>query len=140
MNTDTVSQTAVDQAADEIARLLCAVLGRDAAEFAAASPALAEGSTGHWSVIRSDGMVPCPVPAPHTGDPCTKRIPSGWTVDQGHGGGHFWMPAAIRERLDRGDHYDSTAAISGQPFTFHTAEDCAPGCWQFPDTAGKETT
>src|SRR5579859_616363 len=84
----------------------------------------------------SDGTLPCPVQSPG-GLPCVKHIPRGWTASEGHGGGHFWMAPEVRAALDRGDHYDATAAISGQPFSFHRAEDCAPGCLQYRDQRGK---
>lgn len=81
--------------------------------------------TSHAAI--SDGTMPCPVPHPDGIDaPCTKTIPKGWTADEGHGGGHCWMSPKVRESFDRDDHYDAHAALSGQPFSFHRAEDC-PG-------------
>lgn len=78
----------------------------------------------------SDGTMPCPVPHPDGADaPCTKPIPKGWTAAEGHGGGHFWMGRETAAALDRGDHYDAHAALSGRPFTFHRPSEC-PG---FPD-------
>lgn len=59
----------------------------------------------------SDGTMPCPVPSP-TGPPCSKKIPAGWTADEGHSGGH----------------YDASAALAGLPFEGHSPEDCRPGC------------
>lgn len=79
------------------------------------------------TTLVSDGTMPCPVPHPDGIDaPCTKTIPNGWTADEGHGGGHCWMSPTTREQLDRDDHYDATAAISGLPFNLHRAKDC-PG-------------
>ncbi len=75
----------------------------------------------------SDGTMPCPVPNPRNGDPCTKTIPAGWAAGEGHGGGHFWADAATVAMLD-GGHYDAVAAISGQPFASHEPEDCSPSC------------
>lgn len=80
----------------------------------------------------SDGTMPCPVPSPQ-GLPCVKRIPEGWTADEGHGGGHFWISPEIEQALERG-HYDARAALAGQPFRIHQPEDCTPSCphWQAP--------
>ena len=87
----------------------------------------------------SDGTMACPVPSP-SGLPCVKRIPQGWTADEGHGGGHWWESPETSRALERG-HYDATAAISGQPFTIHQPEECPgpPECnWRLyrlvPDT------
>lgn len=77
----------------------------------------------------SDGTLPCPVPSPG-GLPCVKRIPKGWTADEGHGGGHFWTSPEIAQALERG-HYDAKAALAGQPFTIHQPEDCTPACLQW---------
>ncbi len=80
----------------------------------------------------SDGTMPCPVPHPD-GDPdkpCVKKIPNGWTADEGHAGGHMWMDAATMAVFDTG-HYDAVAAISGQPFGPHAPEDCDPSCGRY---------
>lgn len=74
----------------------------------------------------SDGTMPCPVPST-TGLPCSKTIPPGWTADEGHGGGHFWVGPEL-DAILTGGHYDATAAMSGQPFAGHLPEDCFPGC------------
>jgi len=74
----------------------------------------------------SDGTMPCPVPSPD-GLPCTKTIPDGWTPEEGHGGGHFWMSPEGAAVLDSG-HYDVVALISGRPAEHHDPEDCHPGC------------
>lgn len=74
----------------------------------------------------SDGAMPCPVRSP--GDlPCTKRIPTGWTAEEGHGGGHFWCDEETMALFDRG-HYDAVAALSGEPFGEHDPADCTPQC------------
>ena len=83
--------------------------------------------------VTSDGTMPCPVPSPN-GLPCVKHIPAGWTADEGHGGGHFWMSPETSTALDHG-HYDATAALAGKPFTIHQPEDCTPGCWQYRESA-----
>jgi hypothetical protein len=76
--------------------------------------------------------MPCPVPSP-TGLPCVKHIPVGWTADEGHGGGHFWMSDKVAALLD-GGHYDASALLAGLPATVHAPEDCIPSCPQFwPD-------
>jgi hypothetical protein len=67
-----------------------------------------------------------------------KRIPEGWTADEGHGGGHFWISPRTSQALDRG-HYDATAALAGQPFTIHQPGDCTPGCPQYGVTAQEDT-
>lgn len=75
----------------------------------------------------SDGTMPCPIAGPETGHPCVKRIPKGWTADEGHGGGHCWMSADVAAIID-GGHYDSVALISGLPAATHAPEDCTPDC------------
>lgn len=74
----------------------------------------------------SDGTMPCPVASPD-GLPCTKTIVRGWTAEEGHGGGHFWISAKGKAVLD-GGHYDATALISGLPAKVHQPEDCHPDC------------
>lgn len=59
------------------------------------------------------------------GHACTKTIHPGWTVDEGHGGGHFWVGAEVKAIFD-GGHHDATGALSMQPFDGHRPEDC-PG-------------
>src|SRR5690606_21223373 len=66
--------------------------------------------------------MPCPVPGPN-GLPCIKRIPTGWTAPEGHGGGHVWASERAQAILN-GGHYDATAAPSGQPFEGHLPEEC----------------
>jgi hypothetical protein len=75
----------------------------------------------------SDGTMACPVPNPDNGDPCIKKIPQGWTADEGHGGGHMWMSPKT-EAIFAGGHYDASAALAGVPFEGHLPEDCYPGC------------
>lgn len=75
-------------------------------------------------VSTADNPIPCPVRSP-SGHSCTKVIHPGWTVDEGHGGGHFWASARLKA-IFNGGHYDATAALSGQPFEGHLPEDC-PG-------------
>jgi hypothetical protein len=82
----------------------------------------------------SDGTMPCPVPSPGDGAPCSKRIPKGWTADEGHGGGHWWIWPKDQARMDSG-HFDARAALSMQPFSVHQPADCHPGCDQWPGTA-----
>jgi hypothetical protein len=79
--------------------------------------------------VLSDGTMPCPVASPD-GVACTKRIPAGWTADEGHSGGHFWASAEALDALEN-QHYDSVALISGQPAEFHRPQDCHPGCWRW---------
>lgn len=81
----------------------------------------------------SDGTMPCPVPAPETGHPCTKPIPNGWAAAEGHGGGHFWQSPRAAELEALGVHYDAGTALSGQPTPWHLPEDCALGCWKWVD-------
>ncbi|MFF8696225.1 hypothetical protein ACF08W_28840 [Streptomyces sp. NPDC015144] len=81
----------------------------------------------------SDGTMPCPVPAPETGHPCTKRIPKGWTSAEGHGGGHFWQSPKAAELQESGVHIDYRALLSGQPAESHMPKDCTPACWQWWD-------
>lgn len=71
-------------------------------------------------------MIPCPVLSP-SGLPCTKTIPPGWQVDEGHPGGHFWA-AARTVAILAGGHYDSTAAVGGQSFVGHLPDECEPPC------------
>lgn len=79
------------------------------------------------AVSTAENRLPCPVRTPE-GLPCTKKIPIGWTADEGHGGGHFWMSPEVAEILE-GGHYDSVAAMSGRPFAWHLPEDCpGAGC------------
>lgn len=77
----------------------------------------------------SDGTMRCPVPDPDNGLPCQKRIPVGWTADQGHGGGHWWQDDESFERMQTA-HYDAKALLSGQPTGMHDPEDCpgSPTC------------
>ena len=71
----------------------------------------------------SDGKMRCPVT--RDGLPCQKHIPKGWTVSEGHGGGHwFQTDESFASMFMAGAHYDATAALSGQPFTPHTPADC----------------
>lgn len=83
----------------------------------------------------SDGTMPCPVPHPDGGliKPCRKRIPKGWTAEEGHGGGHMWMSAETEAVLDCG-HYDATALLAGLPASTHAPEDCGPPCPCYFDT------
>jgi hypothetical protein len=82
----------------------------------------------------SDGSMSCPVPHPDADPdkPCVKKIPAGWTADEGHAGGHMWMSAETAAILDSG-HYDSIAAVSGLPFSAHDPDDCSPPCPRFYD-------
>jgi hypothetical protein len=75
-------------------------------------------------ISTNESPISCPVPSPD-GLPCAKTIHPGWTVEEGHGGGHFWAPLETVAILD-GGHYDTRAAISMQPFAGHRSEDC-PG-------------
>ncbi|MFG2774987.1 hypothetical protein [Streptomyces sp. NPDC048350] len=84
-----------------------------------------------YPVPISDGTMPCPVPAPETGYPCTKRIPKGWIAAEGHGGGHFWQSPEAVELQACGAHYDAGVLLSGQPTPWHLPEDCTPDCWQW---------
>lgn len=86
-------------------------------------------TTEPQAVPVSDGTMPCPVPSP-TGLPCTKTIPAGWTADEGHGGGHFWISPEGSDALAN-QHYDAGALLAGQPVQFHKPEDCHPGCWRW---------
>jgi hypothetical protein len=81
----------------------------------------------------SDGTMPCPVPAPETGHPCTKRIPKGWAAAEGHGGGHFWQSPRAAELEALGAHYDAGTLLSGQPTPWHLPKDCTPDCWKWSD-------
>ena len=76
----------------------------------------------------SDGTMRCPAPS-DTGLPCQKRIPQGWTADEGHSGGHWWESDAHREFMDTA-HYDAELLLSGLPFEAHSPADCpgAPKC------------
>lgn len=85
----------------------------------------------------SDGTMPCPVPAPETGHPCMKKIPAGWTADEGHAGGHWWQDPAITEMQKRGVHFDYATLLSGQPAQSHEPEDCTPSCWKYGWSGGK---
>lgn len=73
-----------------------------------------------------EAPLPCPVLSP-TGLACTKPIPAGWSVDEGHSGGHFWASERTKAILD-GGHYDSIRAVSGQPFDGHLPDECVPPC------------
>lgn len=78
-------------------------------------------------VSTAERPLSCPVPGPE-GQPCIKKIPAGWTADEGHAGGHFWANTRAKAILD-GGHYDATAALSGQPFDGHLPEECpGPSC------------
>jgi hypothetical protein len=79
------------------------------------------------AVPTTENPLPCPVPAPDTGLPCVKKIPPGWTADEGHAGGHMWMSDRTSRILD-GGHYDATAALSGLPFDGHLPEECDGDC------------
>ncbi|MFI5990253.1 hypothetical protein ACIBAC_00165 [Streptomyces sp. NPDC051362] len=81
----------------------------------------------------SDGTMPCPVPAPDTGHPCTKLIPKGWIAAEGHGGGHFWQAPEVSDLVARGMHYDPVTLLSGQPTLWHLPRDCTPDCWKWRD-------
>ncbi|MEU4234821.1 hypothetical protein AB0F17_62000 [Nonomuraea sp. NPDC026600] len=80
----------------------------------------------------SDGTMPCPVASP-AGLPCTKRIPKGWTADEGHGGGHFWASVELQAIFD-GGHYNASKALASLPFDGHLPDACRPGCpkWRNP--------
>lgn len=85
----------------------------------------------------SDGTMPCPVPHPDGKDmPCCKKIPKGWTADEGHGGGHMWMSAATEALLDVG-HFDARAALSGLPFGAHDPADCDHNCPRYWDETNR---
>ncbi|WP_328406467.1 hypothetical protein OHS70_38560 (plasmid) [Streptomyces sp. NBC_00390] len=86
-----------------------------------------------YPVPISDGTMPCPVAAPETGHPCTKRIPSGWAAYKGHAGGHFWQDPKVAELEAGGAHYDPAVLLSGQPTKWHLPGDCTPGCWKWRD-------
>lgn len=75
-------------------------------------------------ISTAENPIPCPVRS-SDGLPCTKPIHPGWTVEEGHGGGHFWVDDRLKAILD-GGHYDAVAALSMQPFEGHLPEDC-PG-------------
>jgi len=75
----------------------------------------------------SDGTMPCPVPSPDHGLPCRRKIPAGWTADEGHGGGHWWSSDRT-EAILSGGHYDASLALSGQPFEGHLPSECTPDC------------
>ncbi|MGW3627802.1 hypothetical protein [Streptomyces sp. NPDC000880] len=79
----------------------------------------------------SDGTMSCPVRAPETGNPCVKRIPSGWAAAEGHGGGHFWQAPEVAELKARGSHYDAGSLLSGQPTPWHMPKYCTPECWKW---------
>ncbi|MFB7403352.1 hypothetical protein ACFCZR_24565 [Streptomyces rubiginosohelvolus] len=81
----------------------------------------------------SDGTMPCPVPNPDTGHPCTKPIHPGWTPSEGHGGGHFWKSPKLIELEEAGVHYDAGSLLAGKPTPYHLPENCAPGCWKWRD-------
>lgn len=83
------------------------------------------------AVAVSDGTMPCPVPSPDSGHPCVKKIPAGWTDEEGHGGGHFWQDPAVAELEARGVHRDPAMLLSGQPTPWHEPEDCTPTCWKY---------
>ena len=75
-------------------------------------------------VSTSENPIPCPVRSPG-GLPCTKTIHPGWTVEEGHAGGHFWTGDQLKAIFD-GGHYDAASALSGLPFDGHLPQDC-PG-------------
>jgi hypothetical protein len=75
-------------------------------------------------ISTAENPIPCPVLSP-SGVKCSKNIHPGWTVEEGHSGGHFWVGDRL-EAIFRGGHYDATAAISMQPFEGHLPEEC-PG-------------
>lgn len=81
----------------------------------------------------SDGTMPCPVPSPDTGYPCTKPIHPGWTPSEGHGGGHFWKAPKVVELEEAGVHFDAGSLLAGKPTPYHLPENCAPGCWKWRD-------
>lgn len=86
----------------------------------------------------SDGAMPCPVPHPD-GIPdssCSKKIPRGWTADEGHPGGHWWIGEQTVEFLRTG-HYDNRALLAGEPFGPHDPADCHPYCPRFWDEANR---
>ncbi|MFF2731743.1 hypothetical protein ACFVS9_28030 [Streptomyces sp. NPDC058008] len=85
----------------------------------------------------SNGTMPCPVPDPVNGHPCTKKIPPGWTADEGHGGGHFWQSPKVAELQERGVHFDAGSFLSGKPTPWHEAKDCTPSCWKYGWTEGE---
>lgn len=76
------------------------------------------------AISTAENPIPCPVLSPG-GLPCAKLIPSGWTADEGHGGGHFWVSDHLAA-IFAGGHLDATAALSGLPFSGHLPQDC-PG-------------
>lgn len=76
-------------------------------------------------VSTAEKRVGCPVRSPGSRLPCVKKIPAGWKVVEGHGGGHMWM-SNRDERIVEGGHFDATAALAGQPFGGHLPEEC-PG-------------
>lgn len=85
----------------------------------------------------SDGTMPCPAPHPDGADaPCIKKIPKGWTADEGHAGGHMWMSAATADLLER-DHFNARDALSGLPFGPHDPADCHPYCPRYWDDADR---
>ncbi len=87
----------------------------------------------------SDGTMPCPVPDPD-GNPelaCNRLIPAGWTAEEGHPGGHWWLDRATDELL-RSGHFDATAALSGLPFGPHDPADCTPSCPRFWDETNRK--
>lgn len=78
-----------------------------------------------------ESPVPCPVRSPG-GLPCTKTIPPGWTVEEGHGGGHFWASERL-SAIFAGGHYDARSALSGQPFDGHLPGECPGGTCPYLD-------
>lgn len=100
------------------------------------------GPVENTSAPVSDGTMPCPVPAPETGHPCIKKIPPGWTADEGHGGGHFWQSPGAAAAQARGVHYDAGQLLSGQPTPYHEPADCTPQClrWNERRSRGDRVT
>lgn len=97
-------------------------------------------------ISTAENPIPCPVPSPD-GLPCAKTIHPGWTVEEGHGGGHFWASPETVAILD-GGHYDERNSIlkadlvvNGgrlqktiwKVFAGHRPEDCpGDGCQHKP--------
>lgn len=69
----------------------------------------------------SEGTMRCP--EQHEGKPCQKRIPNGWTANEGHAGGHWFQTDESYAQLNN-DHYDRGLLLSGQPTPRHRPEDC----------------
>lgn len=67
---------------------------------------------GKCSAVNSDGLS------------CQKRLYHAVNGEYwDHTGGHMYATPETMERL-RTQHYDATAALKGQPFSFHSPEEC----------------